>query len=153
MPWSRVEAWEVFIQIKAKLLMKNTLKLLRKSWTFSFLFFLHSSRPNIVDELARKRLLRRLRFCLPLLFISGENVVWMLEEVVNVLQVTTAKKTSLKKCTSASNLISLIPSRSIRQMLATVSSWSWILKDCIKVQETRKRKSLSCVHVLHKSWN
>ena len=32
--------------------------------------------------------------------------------------------------------------------------WSWILKDSIKVQENlEKRKSLSCVHALHKTWN
>ena len=49
------------------------------------------------------------------------------------------------------NLIALIPSRSIRQMLANFL-WSWILKDCIKVQK-RKRKSLPCVHVRYKSWN
>ena len=29
--------------------------------------------------------------------------------------------------------------------------WSWILKDCIKVQE-KKRKLLSCVPVLDKTW-
>ena len=29
--------------------------------------------------------------------------------------------------------------------------WSWILKDCIKVQE-KKRKFLSCVPVLDKTW-
>ena len=29
--------------------------------------------------------------------------------------------------------------------------WSWILKDCIKIQE-KKRKLLSCVPVLHKTW-
>ena len=41
------------------------------------------------------------------------------------------------------NVIALIPSRSIRQMLA-IFFWIWILKIF---------KSLSCVHVLHKTWN
>ena len=48
-------------------------------------------------------------------------------------------------CSSVTKLIALIPSRSIRRL-------SWILKDCIEVQE-KKRKSLSCVHVPHKTWN
>ena len=45
----------------------------------------------------------------------------------------------------------LIPSCSICQML-TIFFWSWIPKDCVKVQE-KKKKVLSCVHVLHKMWN
>jgi len=36
----------------------------------------------------------------------------------------------------ASNFIALIPSRSIRQVLAF--HWSWILKDCIEVQEKKR---------------
>ena len=30
---------------------------------------------------------------------------------------------------------------------------SWIRKECIQVQKNRKRKTLSCVHVRHKTWN
>ena len=39
----------------------------------------------------------------------------------------------------------------INQIL-TIFFWSWIPKDCVKVQE-KKKKVLSCVHVLHKMWN
>ena len=47
----------------------------------------------------------------------------------------TAKETSLKKWRRvAANFIALIPSCSIRQMLA-IFFWIWILKDCIEVQE------------------
>ena len=56
------------------------------------------------------------------------------------------RKRHLKSEFAFSNFIANIPSRSIRQFF-----WSWILKDCMKVQ--RKRKSLSCVHLLHKTWN
>ena len=66
---------------------------------------------------------------------------------------TTAKatKTSLKKwiCT-ASNFIALIPSR-VTSSNVGKCFWSWILKDCINVQE-KKRKLLSCVPVLDKTW-
>ena len=50
-----------------------------------------------------------------------------------------ANKTSLKKwiCT-ASNFITLIPSRLIRQI------WSLILKDYIKVQEKKRKVVVLC---------
>ena len=31
--------------------------------------------------------------------------------------------------------------------------WSWILKDCIRVQEKKKKVVAVFVHVLHKTWN
>ena len=58
----------------------------------------------------------------------------------------------LRKIRAASvNFNVFIPSCSICQML-TIFFWSWIPKDCVKVQE-KKKKVLSCVHVLHKMWN
>ena len=48
------------------------------------------------------------------------------------------------------NLIVLILSRSIRQMLAIF--WREFQKSVSKLRK-RKRKSLSWVHVLHKTWN
>ena len=56
----------------------------------------------------------------------------------------TATKTSLKKrIRTASNFIALIPCRSIRQMLA-IFFWSWVLKDCIKVQLKKKKIAVLC---------
>ena len=56
----------------------------------------------------------------------------------------TATKTSLKKWSRvALNFISLIPSRLPRQMLENLF-WSWILKDCIKVQEEKKKVVVLC---------
>ena len=50
-------------------------------------------------------------------------------------------KTSVKKCVRAgSNFIAFIPSRSN----AGEFVWSWILKDCIKVQEKQKRVVVLC---------
>ena len=50
-----------------------------------------------------------------------------------------AKKTSLKKwICAASNFIALIPSRLICQI------WSLILKDCIKVQENKRKVVVLC---------
>ena len=48
-----------------------------------------------------------------------------------------AWKTSLEKWSrAASNFIALIPSRLIR---SNVGFWGWILKDCIEVQEKKKK--------------
>ena len=56
----------------------------------------------------------------------------------------TATKTSLKKwICAASNFIALIPSRLIRQMLANFLELR-ILKDCIKVQEKKKKVVVFC---------
>ena len=55
-----------------------------------------------------------------------------------------ATKTLLKKwIRAASNFIAFIPCRSIRQMLA-IFFWSWVLKDCIKVQEKKKKIAVLC---------
>ena len=64
---------------------------------------------------------------------------------------TTATKTLLKKwICAASNFTALISSRLIRQMFFF---WNWlILKDCIKVQEMKK-KLLPLVPVLDKMSN
>ena len=54
----------------------------------------------------------------------------------------TATKTSLKKRTrTASNFIAVITSRSICQMS---SFFSLILKDCVKVQEKKKKVVVMC---------
>ena len=54
-----------------------------------------------------------------------------------------ATKTSIKKwIRAASNFIALISSRLIRQMLATF--FRGILKDCIKVQEKKKKVIVLC---------
>ena len=64
----------------------------------------------------------------------------------------TATETSLKKWNSAtSNFIALIPSRLVRQMLANFSE-GWILKDCIKVQERKKKVFVLTVHLIHETW-
>ena len=64
---------------------------------------------------------------------------------------TTATKTLLKKwICAASNFTALISSRLIRQMFF-FCNWL-ILKDCIKVQEMKK-KLLPLVPVLDKMWN
>ena len=56
----------------------------------------------------------------------------------------TATKTSLKKwICAASNFIALIPSRLIRRMLPKFF-WSWNIKDCIKVQEKKKKVVVFC---------
>ena len=61
-------------------------------------------------------------------------------------------KTSLKKWIRAtSNLIAFIPTRSIRQMLAHFSGVEFL--KAVSNFRKRKRKSLSCVHVLDKAWN
>ena len=55
-----------------------------------------------------------------------------------------ATKTSLKKwIRTDSNFTALIPSRSIRKMLANFF-WSWVLTDCIKVQEKKKKIAVLC---------
>ena len=61
------------------------------------------------------------------------------------------RKRHLKGEVDAWNFIVLIPSRSIRKMLATIS----VVKCLNSVSKVRKgkRKPLSCVHVLHKTWN
>ena len=65
----------------------------------------------------------------------------------------TAKETSLKKWRrAAANFIALIPSCSIRQMLAIFSA-IWILKDCNEVQEKSKKVVVLCFHILFKTWN
>ena len=53
---------------------------------------------------------------------------------------------------AASSFITLILSRLIRQMLAGKFLWRWVPKDCIKVQE-RKRRLFFCVPILNKTWN
>ena len=131
MPWSRVEAWEVFIQIKAKTgdakYSKTTNKIVNFLWIKSSLttFLLVPA-----GYKGGERSLNVRRGCKRA--VANNDMM--------------ATKTSLKKwiCASASNLTALIPSRSIRQMLATVSSWSWILKDCIKVQEKKKKVVVLC---------
>ena len=56
----------------------------------------------------------------------------------------TATKTSLKNwICAATNFIALIPSRLIRRMLPKFF-WSWNLKDCIKVQEKKKKVVVFC---------
>ena len=56
----------------------------------------------------------------------------------------TATKTSLKNwICAASNFIALIPSRLILRMLPKFF-WSWNLKDCIKVQEKKKKVVVFC---------
>ena len=52
-----------------------------------------------------------------------------------------------KVTSRSSKFIVIIPTCSIRQMLAFFF-WSWILKDCIEVQKKKKK-----VHVLHNKWN
>ena len=52
---------------------------------------------------------------------------------------------------AVSYFIALIPTLLICQMLA-IFFRRWILKDLVIVQK-RNRKSLSCVHVLGKTWN
>ena len=46
------------------------------------------------------------------------------------------------------NFIALIPTCSIRKMLAKFF-WSWILKDCIKVQEEKKKVVVLCSRPRH----
>ena len=61
--------------------------------------------------------------------------------------------TTLKELSrAASKFFAIIPSRSIRQLLAILFFWSWIVKTVSKFRK-RTRKSLSCVCVLHKTWN
>ena len=56
----------------------------------------------------------------------------------------TATKKSLKKgIRTASNFIALIPTRSIRQMLADFSGVEFI-KDCIEVQEKKQKVVVLC---------
>ena len=61
------------------------------------------------------------------------------------------RKRHLKGEVDAWNFIMLIPCRSIRKMLATISGVK-CLNSVSKVRKG-KRKPLSCVHVLHKTWN
>ena len=62
----------------------------------------------------------------------------------NATTTATATKTSLKKwIRAASNFIALILSRLIRQMLQKFFG-SWILNDCIKVQEKKKEVVVFC---------
>ena len=63
---------------------------------------------------------------------------------------TTSTKMSLEKkwIRAVSNFITLIPSRLIRQMWSN-RFWSWILKDCIKVQEKKKE---SCCDLCSRPW-
>ena len=62
-------------------------------------------------------------------------------------------KASLKKwIRAASNFIALIPSRSIRQML-TFFVLELNSKRLYRSSGKKKRKSSSCVHVLHKTWH
>ena len=52
----------------------------------------------------------------------------------------TATKTSLKKwIRAASNFIALIPSHLLNSSNIGKCFWSWILKDCMKVQEKQKK--------------
>ena len=56
----------------------------------------------------------------------------------------TTTKTSLKMgIWASSNIIALIPSRSIRQMLP-IFFWSWILKDYMEVQEKKSKVVVLC---------
>ena len=51
---------------------------------------------------------------------------------------------SLKKWKRAASIFfTLIPSRSIRQMLAKFF-WCWILKDCIEIHEKEKKVDVLC---------
>ena len=60
----------------------------------------------------------------------------------------TATKTSLKKRTRAtSNFVAFIPSRSIRQIMATFF-YSWFRKDCIEVQGKRNKIVVLCTRPL-----
>ena len=75
------------------------------------------------------------------------------EEETLTTTTATATKTSLKKwIRAASNFIALIPSISFNSPKVGKVFWSWILEDCIKVQE-KKKKVLPCVPVLDKTWN
>ena len=63
-------------------------------------------------------------------------------------------KTSLEKWSCAiSKFIVLTPSRSIRQTLAIFSGVEFAKTVSPPKIRKRKRKSLSCVHVLRKTWN
>ena len=69
------------------------------------------------------------------------NRLWRLQFS---LSIATASNTSFKKwIRTVSNFIELIPSRSIRPILA-IFFWSWILKDFIEVQEKKKEVTLLC---------
>ena len=56
---------------------------------------------------------------------------------------TVTKTSQVTWILAASHSITLIPSRSIRQMLVTFF-WSSILKDCIEVQEKKKKVVVLC---------
>ena len=64
------------------------------------------------------------------------------------------RRRRLRKChsKSESRCLKLYRLYSISFNSSNVGNFfrSWILKDCIEVQEKKKRKSLSCVHVLQK---
>ena len=64
----------------------------------------------------------------------------------------TATKTSLKNLNSPCFKLYCTYPISFNSSNVGIFFESWILKDCIELQE-KKRKSLSCVHVLpHKTW-
>ena len=63
----------------------------------------------------------------------------------------TASKTSQKNKFKLLHTSFSIPPRSIRQVLSNLSGVQ-IIKNVLKYRK-RKRKSSSCVHLLHKTWN
>ena len=66
----------------------------------------------------------------------------------------TASKTSLKKWIRAASNSFALSAYSISFNTSNIGNffWSWILKDCIKVQE-KKKKNVVCVPVRNKTWN
>ena len=78
--------------------------------------------------------------------MGGANVMWVhyIREVSNNDGDGLLRKRHLKS-RAASNFIALIPSRLIRQMLA-IFFWRWILTDCVKILEKKKKVVVLCVH-------
>ena len=74
--------------------------------------------------------------------------------LVHATTTATASKTSLKKWIRAASNSFALSAYSISFNTSNIGKffWSWILKDCIKVQE-KKKKNVVCVPVRDKTWN
>ena len=106
---------------------------------------LQSGRSRVSRRKRRSRITR----------LYGKFTALLESDCTLIRELKQQRRPRLQKCTYKvnSHYLELYHAYSISFTSSKVGKcfWSWILKDCIKVQE-KKRKLLSCVPVLDKTW-